>query len=174
MGKNVLKNIDLSKSEYIAGIKRVLDKSNTSSTIILETGAGCGSEINTSLFDLHRLYNSFTQYEQKRIKICIDTCHIFAAGYVIADKQSVDILLSIIELLFGFDKIACIHLNNSKGNYMSRVDRHADISNGKISENGLKYLMKEFSKYDIPIVYETPATEQSKKEQINILKSWII
>jgi deoxyribonuclease IV len=112
MGKNV-KNIQLTTKEaitnYVKGIKTTLSKSDKKSTIILETGAGVGTEVCTDIFTLSKLYNMFTDNEKKRLKFCIDTCHIFAYGYHIGDIDFVDVFCDLIDKYLQWNNIACIH-----------------------------------------------------------------
>lgn len=172
MGK--CKNLDekTATDNYVKGVKKVLRKSDQNSTLIFETGAGVGSEIYTSIFGLRDLLKRFNQKERSRIKFCIDTCHIFAAGYHIGDKAFVDLFCNLIESCLGWDKIACIHLNDSKNKLNSHKDNHADIGKGNISTKGLKKFIRICFKKNIPVVLETPCETLTKKEQIDLVKGW--
>lgn len=176
MGKNV-KNINLTENEaianYVKGIKSTLSKANNKSTIILETGAGVGTEICTSIFKLSKLYNMFTNDEKKRLKFCIDTCHVFAYGYHLGDVDFVDIFCNLIDIHLKWENVACIHLNDSKDKLNSKLDNHADIGKGNINVIGLKKFVKICANKNIPIVLETPCDILSKKEQVSLIKNWV-
>ena len=176
MGKNV-KALNLSYNEafnnYIDGIKISLSKSNNTSTIILETGAGVGTEICSDIFNLAKLYNSFTDNEKARIKFCIDTCHIFAYGYHIGNYSFVDVFCDLIDKYLNWNNIACIHLNDSKDKLGAKLDNHADIGKGNIGTEGLKKFIKICASKNIPIVLETPCNILSKKDQIILVKNWV-
>lgn len=159
-------------NNYVTGIKKVLSQVSKG-VIILETGAGIKSEICSSLFGLYRLFNSFTTKEKERIKICIDTCHVFSYGYNLNDTEYVSYFCNMIETLFSWKNIACIHLNDSKKELNSKKDRHQDIGKGYVGENGLKEFTKICLSNAIPIVLETPCKILSKTEQLKIVKSWI-
>lgn len=142
--------------------------------IILETTAGQGSEMCYLLEDLAYFFNKFSKHRNHEIKnrfrLCVDTCHIFAAGYDIKTKKNIDIYLSNFENLIGLNNIALIHLNDSKKDLGSRVDRHESLGKGYIGEKGLKYFIDIFKKNNTPIVLETPGIYH-KQEMIDYLLS---
>jgi deoxyribonuclease-4 len=160
-------------NNFVEGIKEVLSKTPVDSTIILETGAGQGSEICTSLFDLGRLYQMFTDDERKRVKFCIDTCHVFSAGYDIGHYGFVDVFDSLVETNLGWKNVVCVHLNNSKCILGSKKDRHADLTKGHIDEDGLAKFVRICNSKEIPIIMETPCEEMSKSDQLKLLKTWL-
>ena len=170
--KKLQMNEETAIDNYVSGLKNVLSKTNKNSIIILETGAGVGSEICTKLDKLKMLYDKFTKEEQTRIKFCIDTCHIFASGYNINDINFVDSFIKIIKNTLTWEKIACIHLNDSKDNCGSCKDHHEDITKGNIGTDGLKKFINKCIECNIPIVLETPCDKLSKKDQIALVKSW--
>jgi apurinic endonuclease APN1 len=174
MGKKLQLDEDVALTNYVKGIKTALNATPDSSIIIFETGAGQGSEICTSLFGLHKLHNSFSKRERRRIKFCIDTCHIFSAGYNIGDVDYVDIFEELVESTIGWKNVACIHFNDSKCVLSSRKDRHADISKGLIRLDGLKKFFILCCSKNVPIVLETPCEDGfTRDQQITLVKSWI-
>ena len=174
MGKKLKLSENEAVRNYIRGVKLVLKHSPKESIIIFETGAGQGSEICTELVKMSKLYHCFTDDEKKRIKICIDTCHVFSAGYDIGNVEFIDEFCQSIEKLFGWKNIACIHLNDSKCPLNCRKDRHADLTKGHINPTGLSKFVKYCVSKNIPIVLETPCNKDtSKKDNIDILKKWI-
>lgn len=174
MGKCLKMDQEYAINNYVAGVRKCLKESDKGSTIILETGAGQGTEVCTSLFALSELYNRFTKKERKRIKICIDTCHVYAAGYDLKDPKYVTVFCDLIDCLFGWETVACIHLNDSKCSLNSKKDRHADIGKGLIGEDGLKVFTKYCVKKGIPIVLETPCEDSfSRDQQIKLVRSWL-
>lgn len=123
--------------------------------IILETAAGQGSELlateRNAFYDLHAFYKRFSERERDVLKLCIDTAHVFSAGYDIRDDKY---LRDLIEAFRS--NIVLIHLNDSKREYDSHVDRHERIGKGKIGEKALGEVVKVAFKYKIPIILETP------------------
>jgi deoxyribonuclease IV len=171
MGKKLSLDREHAIDNYVKGIKTVL-KNTDSGIVILETGAGVGSEVCTKIFDLGKLYNRFNAKEQERIKFCIDTCHIFAAGYNIGDLDFVDVYCNLIDFNLGWNNIACIHLNDSKCKVNTKKDNHADLGKGMIAIDGLKKFIQICVGKNIPVVLETPCDKLSKSEQIKMVRDW--
>jgi deoxyribonuclease-4 len=140
--KNNIKNIIAVMLEY-----------NIRTKLILETPAGQGTELLTDFNDfINFYYLYFTDSEREVFKLCIDTCHIWNAGYELNE---------ILKLIPNKDDIICIHLNNSKTIKGSRVDRHETIFKGKIEPIELKRFAKEFEKSYI--ILEKPDIEYNKE-----------
>lgn len=174
MGKRLKLDYDVALDNYISGIKLVLEKSDARSILILETGAGVGSEICTSIQDLSKLYNKFTDQEKSRIKFCIDTCHVFSSGYNISMPRYASLFFDILDYYLDKKNIVCIHLNNSKCSCNSKKDRHADLGDktGYISDDGLMIFSRLCIKNNIPVVLETPEDIYNKQEQIERVINW--
>lgn len=122
-------------------------------TAVIENTAGQGSNLGHSFEQLAQIIE---QVEDKtRVGICIDTCHMFAAGYDIstldAAKQSFDLFNHIV----GFDYLKAMHLNDSKNPLASRVDRHASLGQGYIGQQGFEYIMSLDAVRHIPLILET-------------------
>jgi deoxyribonuclease-4 len=102
--------------------------------------------------------------------MCLDTCHIFNAGYDISNKKKIKIYLDEFEKLIGINEIKLIHLNDSKNKVNSKLDRHENINYGYIGKDGLIEIAKFFTKLGISIVLETPDAhiEDDLKLIINI------
>jgi deoxyribonuclease-4 len=172
MGKKLELDKEKAMDNYVQGIKKAL--SLTHATIILETGAGVGSEICSNLLELSKLYKRFTKEERQRIKFCIDTCHIFAAGYAINESIYAEVFCQYIDVLFKWKNIACIHLNDSRDHCRDCKDNHADLGKGNIGVDGLKEFIKiAVNKYHVPVVLETPCEKLTKKEQISMVREWV-
>jgi|SaaInlStandDraft_4_1057021.scaffolds.fasta_scaffold28183_2 deoxyribonuclease IV len=173
MGKNIPK-LKLTEKQarlnYVNGVKYILSKTPKNSNIILETGAGVGSEICSYISDLGQLIKMFTCKERKRIKVCIDTCHVFACGYYISDPKMVNIFINEIEIHIGWKNIICVHLNDSKNDCFTKKDCHDNLGNGKIKLKGLLTFMKYCEKIKIPLVLETPNGAGDKKKEMNEIR----
>jgi len=181
---HVGKHLDLTVQEGIdnmcEGLKYVINfiiKNELKSYIILETAAGQGSELlttkNSSLDDFANFYNLFTDNEKLHIKICVDTCHIFAAGYDIREKKQVKEFFDEFNTQIGIENIALIHLNDSKTDCGSCVDRHENLGEGKIGIKGLRHFIRYAIYYHIPTVLETPTNYESELELINKVKEGV-
>lgn len=141
--------------------------------ILLETSTGQGSETCYKLEDLSHFFKKFSRNENKeikeRIKICVDSCHIFAAGYNLKTKKDVKVYLEAFEELVGLKHVKLIHLNDCKVDFGGQRDRHDNIGKGYIGLDGLKYFYEYFKKLNVPIVLETP--NNGYKMEIKLLKS---
>ena len=162
MGHNV-KKLKLAQEEaeknFIKGLETALKNSSDKSTIILETGAGQGDEVFTKLNELGNLRRRIDKKYHHRIKFCIDTCHIFAAGYDVSSPKYVRMLDDTIENFLGWDNVAVIHFNDSKEPLNCHKDRHQDVGKGYIGLDGLTEFGKICYKHNIPMVLETPSDE---------------
>lgn len=128
--------------------------------IFLETSTGQGSETCYRLEEMAHFFRKFSKNENKLIKnrfrLCVDTCHVFAAGYNIQTKKYIKSYLEAFEELIGIRYIALIHLNDSKVNLGEQKDRHDNIGKGYIGLTGLTEFFRYFKKLNVPIILETP------------------
>jgi deoxyribonuclease-4 len=147
---------------YLGGIKAALKSipGDSSMKLILETGADEGSEICSMVSELGLLYKLLTKAEQAKIGFCIDTCHVFAAGYQLSTARQARYFMDMFDEFIGLDKIVLFHINDAKHTCGSRKDRHQDISTGYIwkdTQDGLAYLVGEATRLGCPLILETPA-----------------
>lgn len=181
MGKNTEKlqiTDDEAKKNYIDGVESALESSPERSIVILETGAGQGKEIFTSLYGLGQLRNMINEKFRHRVKFCIDTCHIFSSGYDLGNKDYVRMLELHIDNTLGWNNVSVVHLNDSKEVLNCRVDRHADIGKGCINIIGLMEFVKLCNKYNVPMVLETPSNTYNDKrftstDQMKFIRDYI-
>jgi deoxyribonuclease-4 len=149
---------------------------------IIETSCGAGSELLHKVEDLGAFHKRFTSQKYVnnpaifgRVKLCIDSAHIFAAGWKIGSKEGVDETCDLIETHLGWENVVCIHLNDSAKLFHSCVDRHANIGSGFIGNN-LKYFVSKTLALNIPHILETPAINddmiKTHKDEIDLIKSW--
>ncbi len=138
------------------GIDNALKESNGKVKILLETMAGQGSSLGSTLEELAVIKKAITH--KSRIGFCIDTCHLFAAGYDFRTPTTYAHLWNTIDDLLGISNIHAIHMNNSKKALGSRVDRHEDIAKGEIPLEAFKLIMNDKRLFDIPKILETPKT----------------
>jgi deoxyribonuclease-4 len=173
MGKNA-KGMHITNAQaiknYVNNIKKILKDTDKKSTLILETGAGAGNEVGTRLETFGSIRKRLTPSEQKRVKYCIDTCHVYSAGYDIGTGKGAREFIQLVDRHVGWNNVSVIHLNSSKIPLGGKVDRHADIGGGEIDIEGLEVLIKFFKKRDLPMVLETPCDDYSIEEQIRVVR----
>ena len=128
--------------------------------ILLETSSGQGSEMCITLDELSKFINKLLHNTNKKISerfgICVDTCHIYNAGYDLNTSKDVYNYFKEFDLKIGIKNIKLVHLNNSKTDLGSNIDRHENLEKGKIKMNGIEEIIKFCFKLDIPIILETP------------------
>ena len=182
MGKNTDKvTYEEAFQNYVENIKKILHITRHikgSPKLILETGAGQGTEVATDLSELGRLRKSLTEEEQNRVGFCIDTCHIFTAGYDLRNETFVETLETYIEISLGWQNVLVIHLNDSLSKLNQKVDRHADISYGNITKTykdvrGFAKFIKMCESKKIPLILETPGDCADYSKQISLVKGWV-
>ena len=113
----------------------------------------------------------FSEQQKLRIGICIDTCHIFSAGYDITSKNKVIDFFKMFNELIGFKYVDLIHLNDSHNKLGSRIDRHSNLGDGYIGITSLKYIIEFAINNKFPLILETPF--EKHKNEISLIKSII-
>jgi deoxyribonuclease-4 len=131
-----------------------ITKKESNVKLLIETPSGKGSEM---LSNYDNFINFMTKFNNiDRIGICIDTCHVFSAGYDIRKPEILNGMISKIKKELGSGKLGLIHLNDSKDDIYSNKDRHESLGYGFIGRVGLKKIIKIIKNIDVPIILETP------------------
>ena len=133
------------------GLNEVLTK-DTNCYIALETMAGKGSEIGRSFEELASIYDKVIHND--KLRVCMDTCHLNDAGYDIV--HDFDGVVDRFDQLIGKDQIALFHINDSKNERGASKDRHANIGEGTIGKNALRYIVHHPDFMHLPKILETP------------------
>jgi len=136
--------------------------------IALETTAGQGTNLGYKFEQISSMIKQASQPE--RLAVCLDTCHIFAAGYDIRTKTEYDKTISEFDRIIGLERLAVIHMNDSKKDLGSRVDRHNHIGEGFIGENAFGFIMKDKKLSEIPKLLETPKGDDGEMDKVNLGK----
>ena len=122
--------------------------------ILLETTAGQGSSIGHEIEQLGWIISDTRAPD--RLGICVDTCHVYAAGYNIADPQGYERLVADLRRHVTLERVKCFHVNDSMRECGSRVDRHEHIGKGKIGKAGFTHLVNDPRFAAVPKILETP------------------
>ncbi|MCH9029633.1 MAG: deoxyribonuclease IV, partial [Bacteroidetes bacterium] len=140
---------------------------------MLETTAGQGTAIGYRFEQLQKIIELVEQKE--RMTICIDTAHVFAAGYDIKDPKNFKKVIKEFDEIIGLERLKCFHLNDSKKELGSRVDRHEHIGNGFIGLEGFANIMNDKRLKNIPKILETPKGKEQLEdlENLKILRGLI-
>jgi deoxyribonuclease-4 len=136
--------------------------------IALETMAGQGSTIGSRHEELIEILDRVGGIG--RLSVCLDTCHLFAAGYQLKGYDGYERTIQEIISLFGIERISVIHLNDSVGECGSRLDRHASIGEGRIGYEVFHALMQDVRFRDIPKILEIPDRDERSVENLRLLR----
>lgn len=135
---------------------------------MIELTAGQGTSIGYKFEHIRDIINQVD--EKKRITICIDTAHIFAAGYDIKDPNNYKKVMKEFDDIIGLDRLKCFHINDSKKELGSRVDRHDHIGKGFIGLEGFSNIMNDKRLVNIPKILETPKGKNQLEDLENLKK----
>lgn len=153
--------------ELIAGmLKRIFNSfgSAPSTTVLLETMAGKGSEIGRDFAELRAIMD----LSGLDLGVCLDTCHVWDGGYDIVGN--LDGVLDEFDRVIGLDKLKAIHLNDTMNAFAAHKDRHEKIGKGKIGLEAFERIVNHPKLRDLPFYLETPCDLQGYKEEIALLK----
>jgi deoxyribonuclease-4 len=162
----------ISEEECLDLISESINKaiSETESCIfVIETTAGQGSNLGYKFEHLAYIIDKIK--DKERIGVCIDTAHIFAAGYDIRTKEAYEATMQKFDEIVGFEYLKGMHINDSKAKFASRVDRHHSLGKGEIGINAFKFIMQDKRIDNIPLILETIDPE-IWAEEIKLLKSF--
>lgn len=155
------------------GLNRLFDELPGSVPLALETMAGQGSTIGSSLESLKKIYELCPN--KSRIKFCLDLCHVFAAGYDVQSEAKFGAFLNEFDALLGIENIAVIHCSDSAVPFNAHVDRHAPVGHGKIPLAVFRALVNEPRLVHIPKILETPDQDDSScyRKEIELMRSFV-
>jgi deoxyribonuclease-4 len=141
--------------------------------VTLEITAGQGSNLGYRFEQMRNIMDATK--ENERLRICFDTEHAFAAGYDIRSREGYERTFAEFDEAIGVERIAAFHLNDSKKELNSRVDRHEHIGKGCIGVEGFRLLMNDKRFWGLPMCLETPKDKDLKedRENLTLLRSLI-
>ena len=152
-GSHVGLGIDTAISNIAKGLNMILGTHPV--TILLETMAGKGTEVGSTLEELKRIIDLVD--DKEHIGVCLDTCHLNDAGY---DMKEFDSFLEKFDQLIGIDKIGCVHVNDSKNVLGAHKDRHENIGFGTIGFDTLLSVIYHEKLEEVPKILETPYVDK--------------
>jgi len=150
-------------------LDKVFDACDGKTMILLETMAGQGTNIGNTFEQLAAIRSACEH--KRKIGICLDTCHIFTAGYDLSTEENYKKIIKNFDDILGINHLKAIHLNDSKTACGSRVDRHESLGKGQIPLKIFELIMQDHRLNDIPKILETPDPEIYQHE-IEILKNY--
>lgn len=153
--------------ELITELLNSVLKPEMTTTVLLETMAGKGSEVGRSFEELREIIDR-TELSDK-LGVCLDTCHVYDAGYDIVND--LDGVLSEFDRIIGLDRLKAIHLNDSKNPFESHKDRHEKIGEGSLGIEAISRIINHPALRDLPFYLETPNELDGYAREIALLKS---
>ena len=155
--------------QVVSSIRTVLDHSPEGPVLALENMAGMGQHIGAKFEDLGRILR---EIDSPRLKVCLDTQHCFAAGYDMATGEGIDEMIAEFDREVGVSNLLAVHANDSKRPRGSGVDRHDNIGDGFIGEEGFAAIMGNPAFQEAPFLLEVPGFEGKgpDRQNIDILK----
>ncbi len=146
-------------------LNKVLTKEQTT-TVLLETMSGKGSEVGRNFQELRQIIDQVELKE--KLGVCLDTCHVWDGGYDIVND--LDGVLTEFDQIIGLDRLKAIHLNDSMNGLGSHKDRHAKIGEGEIGLEALVRVINHPATRGIPFILETPNDDEGWRREISLLR----
>ncbi|MFV0437867.1 MAG: deoxyribonuclease IV [Desulfopila sp.] len=158
--------VEVGIDRYVAAMDQAFERTAAEVMLLIETTAGQGTGLGSSFAELARIRDESRFAE--RIGFCIDTCHIFAAGYDLRCAASYQATMAEFDRLVGLGHVKLFHLNDSKKELGSRVDRHEHIGKGMIGLDGFRLLVNDPRFAGMPMTLETDKGDDLAEDRINI------
>jgi len=152
----------------INNIKEILSNTPQDTFLIIENAGN--KKIGQNLDEIASIVRDI---DNERLKVCLDTCHLFSAGYELSTKQKMDAFFDEFDKKIGLKKLVVFHMNDSKDPFDSGRDRHENIGQGTLSMEPFKLLLRDERTRNLPFIVETPGFDGNgpDKKNIDILKS---
>ena len=164
-GSHVKQGVDVGIDFIVEMLNTVLKPEQTT-TVLLETMAGKGTEIGRSFEEIAQIIERVELKDH--LGVCLDTCHVYDAGYDIVND--LDNVLDEFDRIIGLDRLKAIHLNDSKNPFKSHKDRHEKIGEGSLGLNSISNIINHPKLRHLPFFLETPNEIDGYKKEIEILK----
>lgn len=158
--------VEAGLERFVLGMDKALEAGHEQVMLLIETTAGQGTGLGSAFDEL--AYIRSTSRFPERIGYCVDTCHIFAAGYDLRSRKAYEATMAELETQLGIDQVKFFHLNDSKKGLGSRVDRHEHIGRGEIGEEGFRCLLEDPRFADLPMTLETPKGDDLAEDRENL------
>lgn len=156
----------VAEERVVAALRGLLDELDGHARLLLETCAGQGATIGRSFQELGRIIERLDGHP--RLGVCVDTCHVFAAGYPIHEEDGVERMLGELDEAVGLDRLGLVHANDSKGAFGSNVDRHENVGHGQIGEAPFARLLARPELSDVPFILEVPGFDNQGPDGPNV------
>ena len=164
-GSHVGQGVDVGTAYIVSMLNEVLKPEQTT-TVLLETMAGKGSEIGRTFEEIKAIIDRVELNDH--LGVCLDTCHVYDAGYDIVNH--LDEVVEKFDSVIGLDRLKAVHLNDSKNPFESHKDRHEKIGEGSIGVDAMKRIINHPKLRHLPFYLETPNELDGYAKEIALLK----
>ena len=151
--------------QFADALKEILSKSPEGPFLMMETSAGSGDHIGSKFAELGAILR---EVQHPQLAVCLDTAHVWAAGYDISQPATLKAMFDEFEREIGIANLKAVHANDSLKPLASAVDRHANIGLGEIGETGFLNFMKHPAVRDLPFYLEVPGLEKTGPDKPNV------
>ena len=158
LGSHLGKGADLGLERIVGAVNQALAENEGDVMLLLENTAGTKNSMGSSFEDVKRILDSVER--RKRVGVCFDTAHAYAAGYDLHTPQAVDNTLRKFDSVLGIDLLKVVHLNDSQVGLGSGRDRHEHLGLGYIGEEGFRALFRHEAVRNLPFIMETPIDDR--------------
>jgi deoxyribonuclease-4 len=142
------------------------ERPDGAATILLETTAGQGTALGRSFEELATIIDLVA--DKRRVAVCFDTCHAFAAGYDLRGAAAFAATMRAFDETIGLERLRVFHLNDSKKGLGSRVDRHAPIGEGELGADAFALILNDPRFDGLPGILETPKGDDGEEDRRNL------
>ena len=168
-GSHLGEGLEYGRKLVAEGLKCALERTSGMRTrVLLETMSGQGYSIGTTIEDLAWILDRVD--DPSRAGICLDTCHLFAGGYELRGRASYDRFVRSVEKHIGLGRVGCWHLNDSKAEMGSRIDRHQHLGEGFLGLELFSSIITDPRWKDVPSLLETPKSLPGDRGNIALLR----
>ncbi len=165
-GSHTGDGVEVGLDRFVGALDEAIDQAESDAMILVETTAGQGTGLGSSFHELGSIRDR-SRFQDK-IGVCLDTCHIFAAGYDIRSVEAYQMTMQEFDREIGLAHLHFFHLNDSKKDLGSRVDRHEHIGQGCIGLTGFTHLLNDPRFQNHPMTLETPKGDDLLEDTENL------
>jgi deoxyribonuclease-4 len=170
LGSHTGRGYETGLKNMLSALDSALSKVDNETMLLLENTAGTRNSMCSTFEEIQAVVDGM-EHHKKRVGVCFDTCHAFAAGYDLRNKDAVKKTIDKLDQLIGIKRVRVVHANDSKGDLNSNLDRHEHIGLGRIGEVGFRAIVNDKNLRELPFIMETPIDEiRDDFENIKILR----
>lgn len=166
-GAHTGSGVEAGIAQFAASLNQVYRETPDNKSItLLETTAGQGTSLGRSFEEIAAIIDQVD--DKDRVGVCLDTCHIFAAGYDFRTAEGYAAVMEQFDRIIGFDRLRVLHLNDSRMPFASNKDRHAHIGEGEIGTEGFRHVVNDQRLTGLPAILETEKDDAGENDLKNL------